>query len=219
MLRQLGVPTFFLTNSMADTRWVELLQALSWAVDKKVLSREEVSRLNWEQRTRLVRLDPVTCARSYRMRTEALLKVVKRCPDILGPLEDFFLRDEFQHRGASHSHWLAFIKDAPLFGTDSDSSICDWIDKFITCSIHVDESLKHLIELQIHRHKKACKKGSGKNRRCRFHYPLPPMDETRILYPLSSCQPRIKTCINKMRCESRISYGHCPRPTIQKEIH
>jgi hypothetical protein len=38
MLRQLGVPTFFLTNSMADTRWVEFLQALSWAVDKKMLT-------------------------------------------------------------------------------------------------------------------------------------------------------------------------------------
>lgn len=30
MLRQMGPPTFFLSNSMADTRWAKLLQALVW---------------------------------------------------------------------------------------------------------------------------------------------------------------------------------------------
>jgi hypothetical protein len=94
---------------------------------------------------------------------ETLLKVVRKCPEILGPLEDFFLRDDFQHRGAPHSHCLAFIKNGPLFGTYPDSSVCEWIDKYITCSVHVKDSLKHLLDLQIHRHKKSCKKGLGRN--------------------------------------------------------
>lgn len=185
MLRQLGVPTFFLTNSMADTRWIELLQALAWQADGRQLSREEAEALSWEERARLVKNDPVTCARYYRMRMETLLKTIKNCPDIIGPLKDFFFRDKFQHRGAPHSHWLAFIAGAPVFGRDSDDTICSWVDSFVICSA-IYPTVQHLVDLQIHRHKKSCKLKKNGKIQCRFNFPLPPMKATKILYPLPS---------------------------------
>jgi hypothetical protein len=63
MLRQMGPPTFFLTNFMADTRWAELLQALVWQAHRKNLSQEEVLALPWVEQALLVRNDPVACAR------------------------------------------------------------------------------------------------------------------------------------------------------------
>jgi hypothetical protein len=54
MLRQLGSCTFFLTTSMADTRWPELLCSLSLLVDKKKLSKEEAVSLPYLERARVV---------------------------------------------------------------------------------------------------------------------------------------------------------------------
>jgi hypothetical protein len=189
MLRQLGVPTFFITNSMADTAWPKLLQALAWQVDRRRLTRAEVLALSWEERARLVRSDPVTCARYYRMRMETLIKTIRACPNIIGDLKDFFLRDESQHRGSPHTHWLAYVNEAPIFGQDPDEKICSWLDNFITCSSK-NSSVQHLLDLQIHRHKKSCRRKKNGVICCRFNYPLPPMDKTRILYPLPSNTPR-----------------------------
>jgi hypothetical protein len=191
MLRQLGVPSFFIINSRADTRWPELLQALAWTVDHKQLSRDEVQTLSWKKRARLVRSDPVTCARYYRMRMETLIKTIKHCPEIIGPLKDFFLREEFQHRRSPHSHWLAFVDAAPVFEKDSDEKVCSWIDSFITCSSS-NATIKYLINLQIHKHKKSCRRKRNGKTVFRFKYPLPSMDVTSILYPLPKDLPKVQ---------------------------
>jgi hypothetical protein len=80
MLRQMGPPTFFLTNSMADTRWAELLQALVWQARKTNLSREEVLALPWVKRALLVRNDQITCTRYYCMQEETLINTVRKGP-------------------------------------------------------------------------------------------------------------------------------------------
>jgi hypothetical protein len=104
MLRQMGPPTFFLTNSRADTRWAELLKALAWQARGVNFSPEEIIALSWAERAQLVRNDPVTCARYYCMREETLVNTVQKCPDIIENVTDFFSRDEFQHREAPHTH-------------------------------------------------------------------------------------------------------------------
>jgi hypothetical protein len=131
MLRQLGSPTFFITNSMADTRWPELLQALVWQAQRVNMTHDEVMNLPWEARARLVKNDPVTCARYYRLRIKTLLNTIRKCPEIIGEVSDFFLRDEFQHRGAPHSHWLYFVDKAPVYGLDSNEDVCVWIDRYV----------------------------------------------------------------------------------------
>jgi hypothetical protein len=64
---------------------------------------------------------------------DSLLTAIYSCDKIIGEMEDFFPRDEFQQRGSPHSHWLAFIKDAPVYGRAPDQVICDFVDKYIRC--------------------------------------------------------------------------------------
>jgi hypothetical protein len=126
-------------------------------------------------RERLVSSDPVTCARYFRHSMDSLLTSICSCDEIIGEMEDFFLRDEFQQRGSPHSHWLAFIKNAPVYGREPDQVICDFVDKYIRC--HRDPLMDaELIKLQEHRHSGSCyRRKSGCLSHCRFRYPQPPM--------------------------------------------
>jgi hypothetical protein len=98
-------------------------------IDKKVISEADVDLMDTPTRERLVSSDPVTCARYFRHSMNSLLTSICSCDKIIGEMEDFFLRDEFQQRGSPHSHWLAFIKDAPVYGRAPHEEICKFVDK------------------------------------------------------------------------------------------
>jgi hypothetical protein len=53
-VRQLGTATFFISNSMDDTRWRELLVILSLLVDKKVKLEADVDLMDTATRERLM---------------------------------------------------------------------------------------------------------------------------------------------------------------------
>jgi hypothetical protein len=188
--RQLGTATFFITNSMADTRWRELLVILSLLVDKKVILEADVDLMDTATHERLVSSDPVTCARYFRHSMDSLLTSICSCDEIIGEMEDFFLRDEFQQQRSPHSHWLAFIKDAPVYGRAPDQEICDFVDNYIRC--HRDPEMDpELIKLQKHMHSGSCyRRESGCLPHCRFCYPLPPMQTTKTLTPLPDEMPK-----------------------------
>jgi hypothetical protein len=189
-IRQLGTSTFFITNSMAATRWRELLVIMSLLVDKKVISEADVDLMDTPTRERLVSSDPVTCAQYFRHNMNSLLTSIYSCDKITSEMEDFFLHDEFQQQGSPHSHWLAFIKDAPVYGRAPDQVICEFVDKYIWC--HQDTDMDpDLIKLQEHRHSGSCyRRKSGCFPHCRFRYPQPAMRTTKILTPLSDDMPK-----------------------------
>jgi hypothetical protein len=182
--------TFFITNSMADTRWRELLVILSLLVDKKVISEADVDLMDTATRERLVSSDPVTCARFFRHSLDSLLTFICSYDEIIDEMENFVLRDEFQQRESPHSQWLAFIKDAPVYGRTPDQEICNFVDNHIRC--HRDPEINpELIKLQEHRHSGSCYcRESGCLPHSRFRYPLPPMQTTKILTPLPDEMPK-----------------------------
>ena len=63
MIRQLGPATLFCSFSSAETKWIHLLRILGKLVDAKEYSDSELENLNWEEKSRLIQSDPVTCAR------------------------------------------------------------------------------------------------------------------------------------------------------------
>lgn len=84
-------------------------------------------------------------------------------------------------------HWLAYVENAPIYGKDSNESICTWIDKYVTVSRTKYPEVAHLLKLQTHRHSRTCGKTARNCRsfiKCRFHFSIPPLDRTRILDPL-----------------------------------
>ena len=74
MIRQLGAATFFCSFSAAETKWNHLLRILGKLVDKKDYSDDELNVLSWEQKSRLIQTDPVTCARHFDYQVQQLMK-------------------------------------------------------------------------------------------------------------------------------------------------
>ena len=68
MIRQFGLPTFFITLSAAETKWLELLVILSKTVDNVVITEEEASNFSFTEKARLIRSDSITCARYFDFR-------------------------------------------------------------------------------------------------------------------------------------------------------
>ena len=189
MIRQLGPATFFCSFSAAETKWKHLLRILGKLIDKKEYSDEELDNLTWEEKTRLIQSDPVTCARHFDYQFQQFfIKFLSSNLSPLGKIEDWFYRVEFQQRGSPHIHMLLWIKGAPRFGVQSDEEVVDFINQVITCSKAAnDVTLSELVIRQYHSHSQTCKK---KNRMvCRFNFPQPPMRNTLILYPLEDDIP------------------------------
>jgi hypothetical protein len=87
---------------------------------------------------------------------------------------------EFQNRGSEHDHGLLWIKNAPMYGVHINEKIEQFINMYISCDVSLlSNSLQNA---QQHQHTCTCKKKNHVV--CRFHYPLPPMRETKNLEPL-----------------------------------
>ena len=179
--------------SAAETRWVHLLKTLGRLVDKKDYSDNEIENMTWQQKSDLIQKDPVTCVRNFDHMVQLFIKDVLKSNEMpIGEIVDFFYRVEFQQRGSPHIHALFWMKDAPKYEQATDDSIVQFVDKYITCKNDLQsDEMKELINLQTHRHAKTCKK--GKQKICRFNFPLPPMPESMILNPLEKhCFDEVK---------------------------
>ena len=76
MIRQLSLPTWFMSLSAADTRWTDLLKMLAKLNDGIEYSEKELEHLTWQEKTKLVQKDPVTCSRYFDHRVQEFLNTV-----------------------------------------------------------------------------------------------------------------------------------------------
>ena len=93
MIRQLGIPTLFISLSANDLHWSELIVSLGKLVDNEDYTEAiENNTLSWETRSRLVQSDPVTCVRHFDHRVSQFIQTILKHPQSsLGTLDDFFL--------------------------------------------------------------------------------------------------------------------------------
>ena len=186
MIRQLGIPTFFISLSANDLHWSELIITLGKLVDKQDYTEAVASNtLSWQTRSRLVQSDPVTCVRHFDHRVSQFIQTILKSPESpLGVLNDFFYRVEFQQRGSPHIHMLVWIDGSPKYGENDDIEVSEYIDHVATCSADVPLESKEFLEFQKHKHSRSCRK-EGKPV-CRFGIPFPPMRETVIIQPYTA---------------------------------
>lgn len=175
MIRQLRPATLFCSFSSAETKWIHLLRILGKFVDDKEYPDSELENLNWEEKSRLIQSDPVTCARHFDYQFNQFLRhflMSNVAP--LGKIADWFYRVEYQQRGAPHIHMLIWLEDAPLYGCNGDDKVTSFIDEIITCKMpNNDAELGLLVNRQNHRHSQTCCKKSKAE--CRFNFPQPPV--------------------------------------------
>ncbi|CAG9799161.1 unnamed protein product [Chironomus riparius] len=173
----------------AETQWKELLRILKKTVDNE--DDADVSGLDFEEKYRLIRTDPVTCSLYFDHKFKELFKTLKNTDE--GPFGKFkilhhYYRIEFQHRGSPHVHMILWLKDAPTFDADKPHlfhHIEEFIDNIISTSSD-DPNVKEFVKYQYHKCSRTCKKKTRGNTSCRFGAPFNPMDKTRILQPLPS---------------------------------
>ena len=193
MVKHLGIPTWFMTLSCADLRWKELLEIVC-KCHKLALSSDELETLGYDEKFRLLNLNPVITARHFQYRVEAFFKEILLSQlEPLGRIIYYAIRIEFQHRGAPHAHCLLWTSNAIKLTSTTKDLYADFINKHIQALLpeaSEDEELFHLANThQRHSHSRTCRK--YKNFPCRFHFghffsaktiiaePLPnDMDET-----------------------------------------
>ena len=181
MIRQLSLATWFISLSAADTRWTDLMKMLAKLNAGIEYSEKEIENFTWQEKTKLVQKDPVTCSRDFdHMVQEFLNTVLKSNCQPIGKVQDYFYRVEFQHRGSPHINMLIWIENAPTLETNSGEEIVQFVDQYFTCN--TDEKTANLVGLQSHKHSRTCRR-KGKPI-CRFRFPLPALPRTMLLYPL-----------------------------------
>ena len=65
MIRQLSLPTWFMSLSAADTRLTDLLKMLAKLNNGISYTDKDIEGLTWQEKTKLVQRDPVTCSRYF----------------------------------------------------------------------------------------------------------------------------------------------------------
>ncbi|KAG5666323.1 hypothetical protein PVAND_014358 [Polypedilum vanderplanki] len=188
MVRQYGIFTLFITLTAAETHWKELLVILKKTVDMEDITEEAAGDLSFEEKARLIRTDPVTCAQYFDHRFKEVRKTwinVENGPFGKYKIIHYFYRIEFQHRGSPHVHMVIWIENAPIFvpyDVESEAIVAEFTD-LVSTTDSDDPLIQDFIKYQMHKCSQTCKKMSRGNAGCRFGAPFRPMDKTRILYP------------------------------------
>ena len=153
MIRQLGIPEFFITFSPSERDWPELIVELEKLLNQNEMTIGEAQMLIAESydksrgnsarrlasKKRIIDLlcrDPVTVARYNENRFRLLISYMchKNGPFRDDPIDDSYQRTEFQTRGSPHIHMIVWRKNAAPYKGNSNVRDCvKLIDKYITC--------------------------------------------------------------------------------------
>lgn len=154
----------------------------------RTISLHDVLELTPDDKAYIIRNNPVTSARYIHRYFKAIL-------DWLGkkthsPFKEYYVVDsvqksEVQQKGVLYFYIVAQLNNPPEYNPDdnmSEKKYIKFIDQFITCRLNKDNP--YVMEYQQHKHTFTCYKGMKNVKACRFHYPLWPMPETKILTKL-----------------------------------
>lgn len=76
MIRQFGLPTWFMSFSAADTRWNDLIRVLGVLNDQKKYTDADIESMTWAEKSKLIQKDPITCTKYFDHRFRTFLNTV-----------------------------------------------------------------------------------------------------------------------------------------------
>ncbi len=116
----------------------------------------------------MIRNNPITYARYYDHKTSCFNTLFNKYPSIFGQVYDLFSATKFQNHGNEHDHGLLWIENAPIYGSNTNEKMENFVDKYISCDVSLLPIT--LQNAQKHQHIRACKKTNHVV--YRFHYPI-----------------------------------------------
>ena len=125
MQREWGTPTLFLTFSCAESESTEIesyLRKVNQIPDNYPVGR-------------LCSGDQLSVSRTFSLRFHALFNTVILKGKVLGKVDHYFSKTEYQAHGVPHYHVVLWIQDAPVIGKDQPKKVLDWIQQRITCRL------------------------------------------------------------------------------------
>ena len=172
MVKQLGIPTWFMTLSCADLRWPELFQIIA-KTQGLSLTDEEIEALSYNERCSMINLNPVVVAKHFQYRVETFFtEVLLTKANPIGKIVHYALRIEFQIRGSPHLHALIWTSDCPKLTRENKEEYINFIDTHVQAYLPDRKTDSELFELvatyQKHSHSKTCTK--YRNVPCRFNF-------------------------------------------------
>ena len=147
MIKQLGIPTWFMTLSCADLRWPELFQIIARTKGNNITT-EEVEALSYHERCSMLNLNPVMVAKHFQYRVETFFRdVLLTNANPIGKIVYYALRIEFQMRGSPHLHALIWTSDYPELTNDTKDAYIYYIDRHVQAYLPDKETDPELYDL------------------------------------------------------------------------
>ena len=184
IVKQLGLPTYFMTLSCADLRWNELVDIIQ-KLKGEEMTKEEIEDMNYMERTATLQSNPVFLARHFQYCVENFFKYIFMNGS-LGKVIHYAIRVEFQVRCSPHIHCLIWVENAPTLSSEKAADYIDFVDISVKCDLPegINTELHNLVQTyQTHYHSKSCRK--YKNIDYRYSFGKFFCDETIISIPLS----------------------------------
>ena len=154
MIRQLGIPTFFVTFSAADRRWIEIDNAILVSQGKPAMTLEQHENMSWEDHCRIIMSNPALAAKMFQQRVHTFINDVILSPaNPIGKVEDYYYRTEFQQRGWPHIHMILWVRNAPKLDEDPEEEVIEFVDKYVSCELppETDAELHEIVtHVQMH---------------------------------------------------------------------
>lgn len=162
MVKQRGIPTWFMTLSCSALRWPELFEIIGKSQGFN-LTDKEIDALTYNERCSMLNLNPVIVAKHFQYRVETFFtEVLMTKANPIGKIVYYALRIEFQMRGSPHLHALIWTSDCPELSHESKDDYIQLVDQHGQAylpDIETDPGLYELVELyQKHSHSKTCRK-------------------------------------------------------------
>ena len=140
------------------------------------------------ERCNLLNDNPVLVARQFQYRVETFFSTLLIKSNLIGVLNNYAIRVEYQYRGSPHIHAFLWVSNIPRLDNDTISSWINIIDARIQCTLPDEVQDKELYDLvktyQTHKHSKSCQK--YENISCRYSYGRFFTKETIIGIPLNN---------------------------------
>ena len=152
MIREWGSPTFFLTLTCAEYDSADISQYLRTV--NNVPQSYNIARLCTE--------DPISVSRQFSYKFHDFFNIVIMKWAVLGTVDHYYWKKEYQMRGAPHYHIVLWIRDSPVLGRDSPEKVLSFIQERITCHIPDSKTSPDLHALvtkyQMHKCNAYCKR-------------------------------------------------------------
>ena len=116
LIRQNGPPSLFMTFSMAEAHWTDLLKILWMSANpgKPCPTGEQLLQMGYKEKADLIRSDAINIARHYSKRMGWLQKdILMSAASPVVQVVDYKSRCETQQRGSLHEQGLYYVKNTP----------------------------------------------------------------------------------------------------------